>query len=111
MTVISTVSVVHGDPKLTANVPRVLLIDVTVKVAVPPPVTVCEAGVTFKLIGAIPTTVPVFVAWTVIVAELPPLFLIEIEEGSAESMQPGPPPLMGGPTVPDEPAGQSGLLS
>jgi hypothetical protein len=32
----STVNVVHGDPKFTANVPRVLFSDVTVKLTVPP---------------------------------------------------------------------------
>jgi hypothetical protein len=52
------------------------------------------------LIGACTLTVPVFVAVTVTVAELPPFFRIAIDEGLAVSVQPMPLPLMGGPAVP-----------
>jgi len=44
--------------------------------------------------------VPVLVAVTVIVALLPPLFLTEMDEGFAVSVQPTPLPLIGGPAVP-----------
>ena len=110
MTVINTVNVVQGVPKFTAKVPRVLFTDVTVKLAVPPAATVWVIGVTFKLIGFETTIVPVFVAVTPMVAEEPLLFLTETDDGSAESVQPGPPPETGGPASPDVPAQSKVLL-
>ena len=110
MTVTSTVRVVHGDPKFTANVPRVLFRDVTEKLTVPPAATVCDAGVTFRLIGLETVTVPVFVAVTAMVAVPLPFFLIETDDGFAVSVQPGPPPETGGPAPPDEPVQSRVLL-
>ena len=110
MTVTSTVKVVHGDPKFTANVPRVLFSDVTVKLTVPPAVTVCVIGVTPRLRGLATTTVPVFVAVTAMVVEPLPFFLIETDEGSAVSVHPGPPPVTGGPKPPEEPLQSNVLL-
>jgi len=88
------VSVVQGELKFTAKVPRVLLTDVMLKVAEPPPETVCVAGVTCRLIGACTLIVPVLVAVTVIVAEPAPFFLMDIAEGVALSAQPIPVPVM-----------------
>jgi hypothetical protein len=94
----STVNEEHGALKTTAKVLLIWLFDVTVKFTVLPAVTVWDSGVTFKLMGFVTTIVPVLDAVTAIVAELPPFFLIEIDEGSAESLgQPGPPPEIGGP--------------
>jgi hypothetical protein len=44
--------------------------------------------------------VPVLLAVTVMVALLPPFFLMEMDEGLAVSVQPTPVPLIGGPAVP-----------
>ena len=110
MTVTRTVKVVQGEPKFTANVPRVLLFEVTVKLTVPPPVTVCVAGETFKLRGFCTVTVPVFVAVTAMVAVLPKFFVIETDEGLAVSVHPGPPPETGGPAAPEVPTQSRVLL-
>ena len=101
---------VHGDPKFTANVPRVLFTEVTVKLTVPPAVTVCVAGVTLRLIGLETVTVPVLVAVTAIVVPPLPFFLIETDDGLAVSVQPGPPPETGGPAPAEMPEQSSVLL-
>jgi hypothetical protein len=94
----STVNEEHGALKTTPNWLLMLLFEDTVKLTVPPAVTVWDSGVTFKLMGFVTTTVPVLEAVTAIVTELPPFFLIVADEGSAESLgQPGPPPVIGGP--------------
>ena len=48
-----------------------LLFDDTVKLTVPPAVTVCDIGVTSKLMGFVTTIVPVLVEVTATVFELP----------------------------------------
>jgi len=107
----STVNEEHGALKTTAKVLLMLLFDVTVKLTVPPAVTVWDIGVTFKLMGFVTVIVPVLDAVTAIVAELPPFFRIEIDEGLAESSgQPGPPPVIGGPGGGAESSGQSRAL-
>ena len=51
MTFTATVTVVQDEAKFTANVLRVVLRDLTVKVVVPPPATVLDVGDNCRLAG------------------------------------------------------------
>ena len=105
------VTVVQGVEKLTAKVPLVLLVDATVKVLVPPAVTVCDVGVTERLLGLVTVIVAAVLEATVIEAEAPPFLRILSDEGFEVTVQPlSPVPVIGGPLVPDPPSVQSATL-
>ena len=111
MTVTSTVTVVQGEEKFTAKVPRVVFKEVTEKADEPPAVIFLDAGEIARLIGPETVTKPVLFGLMVIVPVPPPFFLIESEDGLAPTVQPPDPvPVIGGPAAPPVPAAQSAAL-
>jgi len=107
------VSVVHVEVKLTAKVPRVLFRELIENVPDPPALIPRVVGDTCRLTGAETVIVVAMFVPTVMVAVVPPFFLIDFEDGSTERVQPpGPEPVKGGPgsSLPTGPVGQSKLL-
>ena len=97
MTFTNTITEVQAELKVTANVPRVLFVDVTEKFAEPPPLMLFDVGLICKLLGFVVVIVPVLLTLTAMFPLLPPFFLIEMDEGLAETVQPPEPePLIGG---------------
>ena len=105
-------SVVHAEVKLTAKVPRVLFRELTENVPDPPALIPRVVGDTCRLIGAETVIVVAMFVLTVMVAVVPPFFLIEVEDGLTERVQPPDPvPVSGGPATATPPPTQSKLLS
>ena len=107
-------SVVHVEVKLTAKVPRVLFRELIENVPDPPALIPRVVGDTCRLTGAETVIVVAMFVLTVMVAVVPPFFLIDFEDGLTERVQPpGPVPDAGGPSasLPTGPLEQSKLLS
>lgn len=97
----------HGEVKLTENVPRVLLFDLTIKLTLPLGAIGCEFGVTCRCVVSYEAvTVPAGAGfgpgWVlmVTVAVLPPFFLTETGDALNVVLQTGPGTLPGTPAVP-----------
>ena len=105
-------SVVHVEVKLTAKVPRVLFKELTENVPELPALIPAVVGDTCRLIGAETVIVLEVFVLTVMLAVVLPFFLIEVEDGLTDRVQPpGPVPVSGGPATPTPPPTQSKLLS
>lgn len=86
--------------------------ELTENVPDPPALIPAVFGVTCRLIGAETVTVLAVFVLTVMLAVVPPLFLIEVEDGLTERVQPpAPVPVIGGPGAAVPPPTQSTLLS
>ena len=101
----------HDVVKFKANVPRVVFSEVIVNDAMPLALIDCVAGYILILTGEEVVRVPAVLVLKVIVALLPPFFLIEIDEGLTISLQPPEPlPVTGGPAAPVVVVSQSRVL-